>query len=381
MTRRPLLFTPGPLTTSDAVRAAMGRDWGSRSAEFIELTARVQRRLLALLDAPEDQVCVLVQGSGSFAVEAMLDTFLRPEHRVLVLANGAYGQRIAAMLARFGQPHEVLASPEEHPTPVQEVAERLAAAREQGAPFSHVVLVHCETTSGVRNPLEAVADLCAQAGATLLVDAMSSLGCLPIPLDHPAIGAVAASANKCLQGVPGLAFVIARQAALQEAAGNARSLVLDLQAQWRGFQANGQWRFTPPVQVLAAFDVALAELEAEGGIAARRVRYAANCKRIVEGMAAFGLSPLVDPADQAPVILTFGIPPEVEARFDAIQEGLSVWNIAIYPGKLTATPSLRIGCIGDLHAPDIDRLLEALGDVLRDLQLIGPGSGGPTAAG
>lgn len=369
MSARRLLFTPGPLTTSARVRAAMTRDWGSRAQDFIGLTAAVQTRLRALLGAPDDHAVVLLQGSGTFAVEAMLETFLTPAHRVLVLANGAYGKRIAEILARLGRAHDVLASAEHLPTPVVEVEKRLAQAWAEKRPFTHAVLVHCETTSGVLNPLPEVADLCAAAQVSLLVDAMSSLGCIDIPLTSPAILAVAASANKCLQGVPGIAFVLARSEALNTVRGNARSLVLDLEAQWRGFCANGQWRFTPPVQVLAALDAALSELEEEGGIAARRARYTDNCRRIIAGMASLGVTPLVAAAYQAPIIVTFPISSEIEEKFDAIQDALAAADISIYPGKLTAVASLRIGCIGDLHAADVDRLIAELARIFEDLGL------------
>jgi len=350
----------------------MLRDWGSRAPDFIALTARVQNRLLKLLQAPDDYAVVLMQGSGSFAVEAMLDTFVKSPAHVLVLENGAYGRRIVEILRRFDTPHEVLSSAEHMPTPVAELRACLARAQEAGRPFTQIIMVHCETTSGVLNPLEEVADLCAAFKGELLVDAMSSLGCLPLPLNHAAILAVAASANKCLQGVPGIAFVLVRQGTLRSARGVARSLVLDLEAQWRGFTTNGQWRFTPPVQALAALDVALAELETEGGVSARHARYSDNCRRIVAGMARLGLQPLIAAAHQAPVIVTFAVTSDIESRFDRIQERLAESGISIYPGKLTAAPSLRIGCIGDIHAPDIDRLMTALTQIFTDMGLVSP---------
>ena len=351
-----LLLTPGPLTTSDATRAALSRDWGSRDADFTALSEGVRRRLAALAGVADTHAAVPIQGSGTFAVEAAIQTLVPPGGRLLVLVNGAYGRRVMEIARRLGRATVTLDAPED-----QAIApDRVAAALEADPAITDVMLIHCETTSGLLNPLPAIAARVRQAGRRLLVDAMSSFGAIPIDGAQTPFTALIGSSNKGLEGVPGLGFVIAETAYLQGCAGHSSSLSLDLFDQWRGFEANGQWRFTPPVQVVAGLAAALDQLAAEGGIAARFARYQENCSTLVQGMRQRGFTPYI-PADlQAPVIVTFRIPAGAWFGFQPFYNFLHARGIVIYPGKLTQAPSFRIGCIGAITPGDIRR---ALGEI------------------
>ena len=357
----PLLLTPGPLTTTPAVRQAMTLDWGSRDAAFIALTQEVRDRLLALAHGEASHVAVPVQGSGTYGVEAALGALVRPTDQLLVLANGAYGERMDAIARRLGLPSQVLRAPENQPIDPDAVKRRLA----EDLRITHVALVHCETTTGILNPLEAIADVVAEAGRRLLVDSMSAFGALPLDLRRTPVGAVVASSNKCLQGAPGVAFVLVERDWLAACAQVSPSVCLDLHAQWRALEADGQWRFTPPVQVVAALAQALRELEAEGGPAARLRRYEANLDALLAAAGRSGLEPYLPRAVQAPIIVTFHAPGE-GFDFDAFYQALLARGFAIYPGKLTQAATFRIGCIGDLVPADFDRLGDALGPALAE---------------
>jgi 2-aminoethylphosphonate-pyruvate transaminase len=359
----PLLLTPGPLTTSAPTKQAMLHDWGSRDSAFIELTARLRRRLSALAEAEAEHVSVPLAGSGTFAVEAMLGTMVAREGRALVLVNGAYGRRMAEILTLAGRAYEILEGAEDQPLDTAAAAARMDA----DSRISDVVMVHCETTSGVLNPLEEIAEAVARRTKRLLVDAMSSFGAIPIDARRIAFDGLAASANKCLEGVPGMGFVLARRARLEACQGNCHSLGLDLHAQWQGFEKNGQWRFTPPTQVIAALDGALDQLEAEGGIGGRFARYWENCHILVSGMRRMGFETFLKDAVQAPIIVTFRMPRHSGFDFTAFYDGLARHGFLIYPGKLTGDASFRIGCIGDIRARDMENLLVAVESVLGEL--------------
>lgn len=359
----PILLTPGPLTTRVETRRAMLRDWGSRDPAFIAMTAELRGRLLALARGEATHGCVPLQGSGTFIVEATLGTLLQPRDRLLVLANGAYGERIAAIARRMGRTVEVLRWPEDRPVDPRRVAEALAA--DPG--LSHVALVHCETTTGLLNPLAEVAAVVAAAGRHLLLDAMSSFGAIEIDLRATPVAAVMASSNKCLEGVPGIGFALIEGAMLAASEGVSPSVSLDLHAQWRGLEKDGQWRFTPPVQVVAALVEALRLLEAEGGPVARLARYGENCRTLLAGMRRLGFELYLEDALQAPIIATFRMPEARPFAFAAFYDALASRGFLIYPGKLTQAETFRIGCIGAIDRGDIERLLVAVEAVLGEL--------------
>ncbi|HEX6111881.1 MAG TPA: 2-aminoethylphosphonate--pyruvate transaminase [Geminicoccaceae bacterium] len=360
---QPLLLTPGPLTTSAEVKHAMLRDWGSRDPEFLALNARVRERLLELAGAVGTHVCVPLQGSGTFIVEAMLGTLVPRDGKLLVLVNGAYGQRMLEVARYHRTPAEALHTPEDQPN---DVAALDRALRRDGS-ISHIAAVYCETTSGIRNPIEAIAEVTGRHGRRLLIDAMSAFGALPLDARLVPFEAVAASANKCLEGVPGVGFAIVRKDALAEAAGRAPSLALDLHDQWASMERNGQWRFTPPTHVLAALDRALLEHDEEGGVAGRGARYRENCRILVQGMRALGFEPLLPEDLQAPIIVTFRMPQDPYFDFVAFYERLRRRGYVIYPGKLTVAPSFRIGCIGRLGPAEMNTALEAIHATLCEL--------------
>ncbi len=363
----PWLLTPGPLTTARETREAMLRDRGSRDEAFLEINARVCTRLVALAggeEASDDYVCVPVQGSGTFAVEAALGTLVPAAGgKVLVLVNGAYGARMAKICTLLGRDMEVLENAEHEPTDVAVLAARLEA----DPAITHVAAVHCETTSGILNPLEDIARAVTKGGRRLLIDAMSSFGALPLDVKAMPCEAVIASSSKCLEGVPGLGFVITSKQALRESAGNAHSLCLDLEDQWRAMTETGQWRFTPPVHVIAALDAAIAQHAEEGGVAGRGARYAENHRILVEGMRELGFETLLPDAMQAPIIVTFHTPQDSNFQFTPFYDRLRDRGYVIYPGKLTKVDSFRIGCIGQVGSEEIHGLIGAVGASLKEM--------------
>jgi len=353
---RQILLTPGPLTTSDAVRRAMLRDWGSRDRAFIAMTARVRRRLSALAQAADSHVCVPVQGSGTFAVEAALGTLVPRDGKALICVNGAYGRRMAKICEVIGRALTVYETAEDTPPDAARVESLLAA----DPAITHVAVVHCETTSGILNPVEDVARAVRAAGRRLIVDAMSSFGALPVDAGALGAEAIVASANKCLEGVPGLGYAIIETGALAAAAGNAPSLSLDLHDQNAYMARTGQWRFTPPTHVLAALDAALDAHEAEGGTAARGARYAGNCRVLVEGLRALGFETFLPDALQAPIIVTVRMPGDTRFDFQRLYDELAAEGIVLYPGAVTQEKSFRIGCIGQVFEADMRRALAAI---------------------
>jgi 2-aminoethylphosphonate-pyruvate transaminase len=356
MSDSPILLTPGPLTTAVETRRAMLRDWGSRDPAFIALTAEMRARLLAVAGGEGTHVAVPLQGSGTFIVEAAIATLVGPRDKLLVLINGAYGERMVAIAKRMGRAVEALRWPEDRPVEATAVAEALRA----DPSITHVALVHCETTTGILNPLAEVAAVVAGEGRAFLLDAMSSFGALHLDLAATPVTVVLASSNKCLEGVPGLGFALIQPAALERAAGNSPSLSFDLHAQWKGFEKDGQWRFTPPVQVVAALVEALRRLEAEGGPVARRRRYQENFDTLLAGMRRLGFALFLEEALQAPIIATFRMPTERPLAFRPFYDALAEQGFLIYPGKLTQAESFRIGCIGALDRRDFERLLVAI---------------------
>lgn len=357
----PWLLTPGPLTTSAAVKAAMQIDWGSWDADFRAMTAEVRARLLALLGpGSEAYACVPIQGSGSFCVEAMLGTFLPRGGKALVLANGAYGQRAAKAVAQMGRAVRLLDKGDYLPPRGRDVT----AAIDADPAITHVVAIHCETSSGILNPLHEIAEATRAAGRRLLIDSMSAFGAVPVRPAEIAFDALVSSANKCIEGVPGFGFVLARTDVLAAQAGTSHSLALDLHAQWAEMERSGQWRYTPPTHTVAAFLQALKEHEAEGGVAARGARYAANRDRLVAGMRAQGFETLLEEPWLSPIITTFFCPADPAFGFADFYDRMKAQGFILYPGKLTVVDSFRIGTIGRLDTGVIDQVLAAVAAVL-----------------
>lgn len=370
----PYLLTPGPLTTSFPVKEAMLRDWGSWDDDFRAMTAEMRARLLAMIGKGAAGFdCVPMQGSGTFAVEAMLGSFIPKDGKALLLANGAYGKRAAQTLEYLGRDHVVIDKGDFLPPRGAEVAQTLAA----DPAITHVVAIHCETSSGILNPLEEISEATYAAGRKLLVDSMSAFGAIPLDPTEIRYDAMVSSANKCIEGVPGFGFVIARKAELEEAKGNSTSLSLDLHAQWSHMNKTGQWRFTPPTHVVAAFMEALRAHEAEGGVAGRGARYAANRDAVVAGMRSLGFETLLDDRWLSPIIVTFFCPADPAFSFDRFYELMKAKGFIIYPGKLTVADSFRIGCIGQMDQDVMANVVAAAKACLSDM---GVESAAPPAA-
>jgi 2-aminoethylphosphonate-pyruvate transaminase len=363
MTTNKLLFTPGPLTTSATVKAAMLCDAGSRDAEFIAAVRDIRERLLRIGGAAPggDYECVPMQGSGTFAIESVISSAIPRDGRMLVLVNGAYGRRIAEMARVHGIEVQTVEAPENRRISPEMVGERLGGAggTTTGIP-THVAVVHCETTTGMVNPIAEIGEKVASAGAAYIVDAMSSFGAIPIDLAAVSADFLISSANKCIEGVPGFGFVLARRSRLIAAKGCARTLSLDLNAQWEGLEASGQFRFTPPTHALLAFHQALRELDAEGGVPGRAARYCRNRQVLAAGMEAMGFEPYLAPEDQSYIITTYRYPASPEFRFEEFYSRLSEMGFVIYPGKLSKEPCFRIGTIGRIGVEEIEGLLAAI---------------------
>ena len=369
----PLLLTPGPLTTSKSVKQVMVHDWGSRDATFIRINQSVLANLVEIIGGGSDFVTVPMQGSGTFAVEAMLTTFIPRNGKVLILINGAYGQRAKKICEIAGRAVVVHETPED--TPPDLVA--VEALLKNDSAITHVFTIHCETTSGILNPIAEVAEIVARHGRRLLVDSMSAFGALEIDARKIRYDALAASSNKCLEGVPGLGFVICRNAALAECKGNATTLVLDLFDQAEAFARTGQYRFTPPIHVIVALGKAIEEHAAEGGVAGRGKRYRDNAKVLIDGMRAMGFRTLLPDRLQAPIIVTFHMPNDPRFVFQRFYDALKDRGYVIYPGKLTVADSFRIGCIGRLYPRHMEGALLAVCEVLDEMRV---SNGGPALA-
>lgn len=360
----PYLLTPGPLTTAFSVKQAMLRDWGSWDADFRTMTADLRRRLLQLAgDSAGEFECVPMQGSGTFAVEAMLGSFVPRDGKVLVLANGAYGQRAAQTLACLGRDHVVLDKGDYLPPRGAEIGELL----DTDPDITHVVAVHCETSSGILNPVAEISEAVYARGRKLLVDSMSAFGAIPLDVNEIRFEAMVSSANKCIEGVPGFGFLIARRTELEASKGRSHSLSLDVFAQWDYMEKTGQWRFTPPTHAVAAFMEALRLHAEEGGVEGRGARYARNRDELVEGMRGLGFETLLSDRWLSPIIVTFFNPADPGFRFEAFYEAMKKRGFIIYPGKLTVVDSFRVGCIGHMDEHVMRRVVEAAGQSLKEM--------------
>jgi len=360
-----LLFTPGPLTTSEGVKQAMLRDLGSRDDEFLAIVRGIRRDLLHLSGPGwPDYEAVPMQGSGTFAIESVISSALPADGTLLVLVNGAYGKR----MVRIAEAHRIrcreLKFAEDTPVDVEAIRGELKRERP-----THVAVVHCETTTGIVNPVEQIGAAVQEAGCVYIVDAMSSFGGIPLDVAAARIDFLISSANKCIEGVPGFAFVVARRAVLERCLGQARTLSLDLYDQWAGLTKTGQFRFTPPTHVLLAFRQALDELAAEGGIAGRSARYRANACALVAGMRELGFQTYLSDEDRSWIITTFRYPRHPRFRFDEFYTRLAEAGYVIYPGKLTHEDCFRIGTIGRISRKDIDSLISSIRMVLNGMNV------------
>lgn len=362
-----LLFTPGPLTTSLSVKQAMLHDAGSWHFEFNAVVRQVREQLLAVagLSREAGYEAILLQGSGTFGMEAVFATCVPPQGKVAVLANGAYGERMVQMLRLARIDHVVLRTTENTPNDPAAL-ERLL---KEDSAVTHVAAVHCETTTGILNPITALGQIARRHQRSFIVDAMSTFGAVHADFMEAGIDFLVSSPNKCLEGVPGFSFVIARREALLACEGCARSLSLDLLGQWKGLEKNGQFRFTPPTHAILAFAQALKELEQEGGVSARAARYQRNHSVLVEGMEELGFAVYLEADVQSFIITSFYCPEDAGFTFDEFYRRLSDKGFIIYPGKISQANLFRIGSIGRIFEADIRALLSAVGETMKEMQL------------
>ncbi|HPE26818.1 2-aminoethylphosphonate--pyruvate transaminase [Albidovulum sp.] len=357
----PYLLTPGPLTTAYSTKEAMLRDWGSWDADFRAMTKSLCDQLVALAGGSGgDFVCVPMQGSGSFSVEAMLGTFVPRDGKVLVLANGAYGLRAAETMRYLGRAYTLIDKGDYMPPRGDEVG----AALDADPAITHVIAIHCETSSGILNPVAEISEAVYARGRKLLIDSMSAFGAIDLDVNRIRYEAMVSSANKCIEGVPGFGFVVARRTELEGCKGNCHSLALDLHAQWAYMEKTGQWRYTPPTHVVAAFLEALRLHAQEGGVPARGARYIRNRDVMVEGMRGLGFETLLKDRWLSPIIVTFFCPADPNFVFSRFYELMKDRGFIIYPGKLTVVDSFRVGCIGRMDEHVMRKVVEAAKEAL-----------------
>jgi 2-aminoethylphosphonate-pyruvate transaminase len=351
-----LLLTPGPLTTTAQVKAEMLVDLSTWDRDYNDIVQEVRRILVALATNELGYTSVLMQGSGTFSVEATIGSVIPPDGKLLVVNNGSYGARIATIAERLKIPVTVVETMETS-YPLEEYTTALST----DPAITHVAFVHCETTTGMLNPIDQWCQIAKEHDCEIILDAMSSFGGMPIAMHNLGVDYLISSANKCIQGVPGFGFVICREKAIKQSGGYARSFSLDLYDQWRVMEENeGKWRFTSPTHVLLAFRQALRELEDEGGIAARFQRYGQCQTRLVAGMRELGFRTLLADQDHSPIITSFFFPEEPWFKFEAFYELLKQRRFVIYPGKVSQHATFRIGTIGDLTVADVEDLLVAI---------------------
>jgi 2-aminoethylphosphonate-pyruvate transaminase len=344
----------------------MLHDLGSRDASFIEIVRKVRRRLLQIggVDGGTYEA-VLMQGSGTFAIESVVSSIVPRDGKLLVAVNGAYGRRMAQIARTLGIETETIVWPESQPVAAKQIEHALI-----GDPaVTHVGVIHCETTTGILNPLHEVGPLVRKLGRTLIVDAMSSFAGVPIDIPAWGIDLLVSSANKCIQGVPGFGFILVRRDLLLEAEGRARSVSLDLFSQWKGLETDGQFRFTPPTHAVLAFWQALLELEAEGGTIGRARRYAENARILVEGMQRLGFELYLLPEYRSYIITSVRYLDHPEFDFKQLYQRLSDKGFVIYPGKLTDSDCFRIATIGHIFPEDIRALLLAIQNSLEEMHV------------
>jgi 2-aminoethylphosphonate-pyruvate transaminase len=360
-----LLFTPGPLTTSLAVKQAMLHDAGSWHWEFNGKVKAIREKLLAIAGVSQASgwEAVLLQGSGTFGVEAVFLTGVPPDGKVAVLSNGAYGERAVLMLQHARIPHAVLRTTEDVPSDATALDQLLASDKA----ITHVLAVHCETTTGILNPIQEIGAVARRHGKTYIVDAMSSFGAYPIDFEASGIDYLISSANKCIEGVPGFSFVLCRRQVLLATEGWARSLSMNLLDQLKGFEKNGQFRYTPPTHAILAFEQALAELDIEGGPAGRANRYRENHRTLVEAMDRIGLKPYLDPSVQSHIITSFPYPSHPAYNWTEFYRRVAEKGFLLYPGKISKADTFRIGNIGRLFPADMRAVVYAIREALVEM--------------
>jgi len=361
-----LLFTPGPLTTSPGVKQAAMKDLGSRDKAFIEIVRSIRTSLLELAHVSSPLYeAVLMQGSGTFGIESTISSIIPPDGLLLNIVNGAYGRRISLIASIYKIPVLELVYEENEVPDLDELVKTLIS----NPGITHVAVVHGETTTGLLNPIEAIGKIVADFNKVYIVDAMSTFGAYDIDLIKHHISFLVSSSNKCIEGIPGFSFIIGLSKLITESKSNRRSLSLDLFSQWEGLESDGQFRFTPPVQILIAFHQALIELSQEGGVAARGKRYQTNNELLVSGMRDAGFKVYLDDKIRSHIITSFYYPEDPNFSFESFYQKLNEKGFVIYPGKLSKVDCFRMGNIGQLFPEDIRALLKAVHETIKEMNL------------
>jgi 2-aminoethylphosphonate-pyruvate transaminase len=361
------LFTTGPLNTKRSVKEAMLHDMGSRDKEFLKVVKEIRSELLKIagVTRKEGYDSVLMQGSGTFGVESVLSTVIPIHGHLLLITNGSYGERMSQIAQIYCLRTTLLSYKENIVPPYQDVEDTL----KNDDSITHVAIVHCETTTGIFNDIKSIGQVVHDYNKIFIVDAMSSFGAVPIDMKALDIDYLISSSNKCIEGVPGFSFVIFKSDVLIACRGYARTLSLDLYSQWTEMKKNNQFRFTPPIQSILAFRKAIEELKAEGGILKRSKRYQQNYNRLIEGTESLGLETYLAKKDRGYIITSFLFPKHENFDFTHFYEKLHLRGQVIYQGKLSDTDCFRIGNIGQLYPEDINRLLDAIREVLTDMKV------------
>ena len=368
MKKDPYLFTPGPLTTSYTTKRSMLTDYGSWDEDFNKITNKIQKKLIKVVNGDKTFCCTPLQGSGSFGVEAMLINYINKNEKILILINGAYGERIAKICKYHKIKHKNFIWEEEKPINL----EKLENIIKKNKDIDHLAFVHCETSTGILNPLEKVSNLCKKYKIGLFIDAMSTFGGINIDVKKVNFKAIVASSNKCLEGVPGITFVISKVADIKKCKGNSDNLCMDLYDQWNYMEQTGRWRYTPPTHVVVALLEALTQFEKEGGTKARYKRYQNNLFTLLNGLQKLGFESLLNPEDQSPIIATFISPTNKKFNFSKFYSYLKSKGFIIYPGKMANRDSFRIGCIGHINSKIIKQLVASIKSYLKsnDINLL-----------
>lgn len=359
----PLLLTPGPVSTSQSVKAAMMRDRASGGEEFHADLMHARAYMVGLVHGEGAYTAIPLPGSATYANEGVIAQLVPPGGKLLIHTNGVYGDRLIEIAEHLGTSYSVIrTAPFTPPTSVQ-----FEAAIDADPAITHVMMVHCETSTGVLNALDTVAAVCRRHTKGLFVDAVASFGAMEIDARKLGLQAITVSSNKCMQGVPGLGWAIVQNTALENARGHGSSLALDLWDQNQHMDRTTAFRFTPPTQVVAAFAQACREHAREGGTAARLARYQRNWRRLVDGMRQMGFTTVVPDEFASPIVATFHNPDHPAFSFQTLFEGMKQRGFIIFPGRLALADTFRIGCMGDVTAADMSEAMEAIADTLKEM--------------
>lgn len=365
MSRDKILLTPGPLTTTLRTKLAMLNDWGSWDEDFKQVTANLRQSLLKIIKNDGNYTVIPMQGSGTFSVEAAIGTVVPKNGQLLVLDNGAYCKRMVTISQKLGRETTTLSFSESEKVNVELVKKAL----NENPNITHIGLIHCETGTGIINPLQEISDLCREAGVGLIIDAMSSFGAYPIEVTSLQFDALIAASGKCLEGVPGMGFVFLRQAIIESCVNNSPSISLDLYDQYHYMEKTGQWRFTPPTHVVVALYEAILQFFEEGGQPARLARYQQNSQVLLKGMKALGIEPFLNEADLSAIIITFLAPNSAQYEFKTLYDVAKKEGFMLYPGKLTEVETFRVGSIGAISELEMRQAVNAIAYALEKMDL------------